>query len=254
MKKLICLVAVIFCGVMISQAQNTIVDPNAVPTITPAEIQALGQENHYPTTVIVLDFEGLGTSDAINDFYNGGTSAQGYSGTNYGVQFGVALGIIDSDAGGTGNFANEPSPETIMFFLDANQAFMNVPAGFTTGFSFYYSANASDTYVEVYDGLNGTGNLVGSANLPLNYNSNNCTGDPNGQYCNWDIISVPFTGTAMSVVFGGTANYVGFDDVTFGSTTPGAQVPISNWSIILLVLLIGTAIWYRNFRLGIGIF
>ncbi len=246
MKKLTFLVVVIFCGAMITQAQNTIHDPNAVVTITPEQIEALGQQNHYPSSIIVLDFEGLGNSDAINDFYNGGTSGSGYSGTDYGVQFSTnALGIIDADAGGSGNFANEPSPSTIMFFLTGIPV-MNVPAGFETGFSFYYTAYQYSGYVEVYDGLDGTGNLLGTANLPA---TGMGTGDPGGgQYGNWSIVSVPFTGVAMSVKFGGVENQIGFDDVTFGSTTPGGQVPISNWAIVLVVLLIGTAIWFRRFR------
>ena len=61
-------------------------------------------------TVINLDFEGAGNSVALNDFYNGGTDGAGNSGTNYGVSFGSnSLSIIDRDAGGTGNFANEAS-------------------------------------------------------------------------------------------------------------------------------------------------
>ena len=209
---------------------ETIIDPNAKITITTKEIKVLGQQNQptknyeYSTenvNIIVLDFEGLGNVDNINNFYNGGTSSQGYSGTNYGVEFGVALAVIDADAGGSGNFANEPSPSTVMFFLDANQVFMNVAAGFTTGFSFYYSSNTSNGSVSVYDGLNGTGNLLGTLNLALNYDIN-CIGDPNGTYCNWDPIAIPFEGTAKSVVFSGVANRIAFDDVTFGSTTPGA--------------------------------
>ncbi|MEZ5194992.1 MAG: hypothetical protein R2764_00920 [Bacteroidales bacterium] len=227
---------------------ETVEDPNAVATITPEEIIQLGQNVNAPSNgIIVLNFEGLGNADPINDFYNGGTSGQGYSGANYGVQFGVALGLIDEDAGGTGNFGNEPSPETVMFFLDENQAYMNVMAGFTTGFSFYY-ATLDPCVVEVYDGLNGTGNLLGSATCPSNNNGSNCTGDPNGFYCQWDVVSVPFTGTAKSVVYIGAANYCAFDEVTFGSTTPGEPVPISNWSIVIVVLLIGTAIWFRRFR------
>ncbi|SDR66197.1 thrombospondin type 3 repeat-containing protein [Christiangramia echinicola] len=201
---------------------KTISDPNAKATITPEKIKALGQQNQNKTStgnIIVLDFEGLGDVDYINDFYNGGTSSLGNSGTDYGVEFGVALSIIDEDAGGTGNFANEPSPSTVMFFLDENQAYMNVEAGFDTGFSFYYSSSSSGS-VSVYDGLNGNGNLLGTVDLPDNLDPN-CIGDPNGTFCSWDIISVAFNGIAQSVVFNGAANYIGFDDVTFGSLTPG---------------------------------
>ncbi|TPV35377.1 hypothetical protein FJ651_00195 [Paucihalobacter ruber] len=202
---------------------QTIFDPNAKSTITPEQIKARGQQYVYSKSggggIIVLDFEGLGNLDYINEFYNGGTSSQGFSGTNYGVEFGNAVAGIDADEGGSGNFANEPSPSTAMSWLDANQAFMNVAAGFTTGFSFYYTSLQTGA-VSVYDGLNGTGNLLGTANLTINWNIN-CTGDPTGDFCNWDQIAVPFEGTAKSVVFSGSVGNIGFDDVTFGSTTPG---------------------------------
>ncbi len=105
---------------------------------------------------------------AINGFYNGGTDSNGNSGTDYGVAFSPAtLGLIDSDAGGTGNFANEPSPNTILFWLDSSSAIMNVAAGFDTGFSFYYTSSTAAT-INVYDGLNATGNVIGSIDLMRN--------------------------------------------------------------------------------------
>ncbi|PKP30010.1 MAG: PEP-CTERM sorting domain-containing protein [Bacteroidetes bacterium HGW-Bacteroidetes-16] len=238
MKKLILTMAVIFCGAMITEAQ-TVHDPNVVPTITPKQIKELGQQHQkFPSSVIVLDFEGLGDLDDINGFYNGGISGAGYSGTNYGIEFSVALGLIDSDAGGSGNFANEPSPSTVMFFTSASQAQMNVAAGFTTGFSVFYCSSVTGS-IEVYDGLDGTGNLVGSVSLTPNVGS--CTGDPNGSYCQWDPVAVPFSGTARSVVFIGAADLIAFDDVTFGSITPGPTpgVPISNWAIFIGLFLIG---------------
>ena len=74
--------------------------------------------------VVVLDFEGIGNGNPVGNFYNGG------AGTNYGVQFSPAtLALVDSDAGGSGNFANEPSADTIMFFLDSNNAILDVAAG-----------------------------------------------------------------------------------------------------------------------------
>ena len=220
MKIFILFVIVIFCGSMIAQSQ-TISDPKTKSTITPKQIKALGQQYQYPANgVIVLDFEGLGNDDPINNFYNGGTSGYGNSGANYGIEFGDAIGLIDFDAGGTGNFANEPSPSTIMVFMDANQAYLNVAAGFTTGFSFYYSSFSIGA-VSVYDGLSGTGSLLATVNLPSNFNLNNCTGDPDGLVCNWDPIGVAIAGTAKSVVFSGGVLSIGFDDITFGSLTPG---------------------------------
>lgn len=174
-------------------------------------------------SVIVLDFEGAGDQAQLLNFYNGGTDSQGNTGTDYGIQFSPdALSIIDSDAGGTGNIANEPSPNTVMFFLSGS-AILNAPAGFDTGFSFYYSSSTAAS-VNVYDGLNATGNLLGSIGLAAQY-SDNCTGDPTGVFCNWTPVGVSFAGIAKSIDFGGTVNQTAYDNVTFGSATPNHDVP-----------------------------
>lgn len=171
------------------------------------------------SAIVSLDFEGAGNLAALNNFYNGGTDSLGNSGTNYGVTFsGATLSLIDADAGGTGNFANEPSPSTVMFFLDANNAVLNYAAGFQTGFSFYYSSSTAAT-VDVWDGLGATGNLLASISLTAQGFSN-CVGDPSGQFCNWTPVGVAFAGTALSIDFGGTANQTGFDNITFGADIP----------------------------------
>lgn len=178
--------------------------------------------------VIVLDFEGIVTDDTsyydtVGDFYNGD------GGPDYNITFSDnSLACIDYDAGhpaGTGcNFANEPTADTVLFFLEGTGAIMNVLDGFTTGFSFFYSS-AFEAVVRVYSGLDGTGDLLGELILSANHTDNGCVGDPNGTFCNWEAIGVAFAGTAMSVDFGGAADYVGFDDITLGSVTPGTPVP-----------------------------
>ena len=90
---------------------------------------------------------------------------------------------------------------------------------FDTGFSFFYSSFL-DGKVNVYDGLDGTGNLIGSLALAAQ-GFQDCTGDPNGTFCNWTAIGISFDGLARSIDFGGTVNQTGYDDVTFGSATPG---------------------------------
>ena len=169
--------------------------------------------------VIVLDFEGAGDFAELLDFYNGGTDSLGNSGTDYGIAFGSnALSLIDADAGGGGNFANEPSPDTVLFFLTGT-AILNYAPGFDTGFSFYYSSSTAAT-VNIYDDLNAAGNLIGSINLTAQ-GFDNCVGDPTGAFCNWTPIGVSFSGTAKSIDFGGTVNQTGYDDITLGSATPG---------------------------------
>jgi len=183
----------------------------------------IGVSNVYAVP-IVLDFEGLDDLEAINGFYNGGTSENGNSGTNFGIEFSSnTLAIIDGDAGGSGNFGGEPSPDTVMFFLDGASSIMNVAAGFDTGFSFFYSAINDAGSVDVFDGLNGTGNLLTSLIISVTPTDG---GDPNGDFSPFFDIGVGFSGTAKSVSFSGVQNQIGFDDITFGSVTAGgATVP-----------------------------
>ncbi len=184
-------------------------------------------------SVITLNFEGAGDQAQLLDFYNGGTDSVGNSGSNYGVGFGSnALSLVDADAGGSGNFGNEPSPNTIMFFLSGT-AVLNYAPGFTTGFSFYYSSS-TDAVVNVYSGLNATGTLLGSIHLNAQA-FDGCSGDPTGQFCNWSAAGVAFAGTAMSIDFGGTVNQTGYDNITFGSATPTVPEP-STYALLALGL------------------
>lgn len=172
----------------------------------------------------VLDFEGAGDNASLLNFYNGGTDSQGNSGTNYGIAFGSnTLSIIDGDAGGSGNFANEPSSSTVMYFLTGS-AVLNYAAGFDTGFSFYYSSSTVAS-VKVYSGLDATGTLLADIPLTAQY-TDSCTGDPNGDFCNWTAVGANFAGVAMSIDFGGTVNRVGYDNITFGSATPIDPTPV----------------------------
>ena len=184
-------------------------------------------------SVITLDFEGAGNQAALLDFYNGGTDSAGNSGSNYGVSFGGnALSLVDADAGGSGNFANEPSPSTIMFFLSGT-AVLNYAPGFTSGFSFYYSSS-TDADVNVYSGENATGTLLGTIHLNAQA-FNGCSGDPTGQFCNWSAAGVAFAGIAKSIDFGGTVNQTGYDNITFGSSVPTIPEP-STYALMALGL------------------
>ena len=197
---------------------------------------------------VVLTFEGLQDQENILDFYNGGTGSAGSSGPNIGVAFAVgALALIDADAGGSGNFANEPSADTIAFFLTVQALTMNVAAGFDTGFSFFYTSSTAAT-IEVWSGVNGTGALLGTLNLIAQHTANGCTGDPSGTFCNWTAVGVAFAGTAMSVVFAGTANQTGFDDITLFSDTPGRAVPEPGTLALLGLGLAGLGMSRRRAR------
>ena len=197
-----------------------------------------------------LTFEGLQNLEGILEAYNGGVGSMGSSGTNYGVSFGSnALAIIKTSAGGTGNFSNNPSGSTIAFWTTGPGVTMNVAAGFNTGFSFYYSSIQAAT-VTVYDGLNGTGNVLGTVNLVVQ-NQNGCSGT---NYCNWTPIGLSFNGTARSVGFGGGADATGYDDITFGTSNPvvPAEIPtLSEWGMVIMsgLLALGTLLVLRRRQL-----
>ena len=176
--------------------------------------------------VITLTFEGLQNLEPVGDYYNGGMGGFGSGpGPNYGISFGSdSLAIISGCCGGTGNFSGSPTMPTVLFFLSGPGDVMNVAAGFDTGFSFYYSAVVYPGSVSVYDGPDGTGNLLAFLDLPVTPSggSPECT---YGSYCPWFPIGVTFSGTAYSVVFSGSADYIAFDNITLGSGTPTPGTP-----------------------------
>ena len=176
--------------------------------------------------VITLTFEGLQNNEPINNYYDGGMGGFGSGpGPNYGITFGSnSLALIEASAGGGGNFTNPPSGVTIAYFLTGAGDVMDVAAGFNTGFSFFYADQVGFTgVVDVYSGLDGTGSLLASLSLPS-------TPDP---YNVFVPVGVSFAGTAESVVFGGSANFIGFDNITLGSKNPTVPEP-ATWSLMLV--------------------
>lgn len=195
--------------------------------------------------ITVLTFEGLGDFESVSNYYNGGFGGNGSGpGTNYGVTFSdSALALIDSDAGGSGYIGGEPSPSTGLFFV-GDTAIMTYATGFTTGFSFYYTAINFPGVVKVYDGLDGTGNLLASIVLPKTISDG---GDPTGAFSPFFAIGVNFNGIARSVDFGGTANQIVFDNITFGSSSPVSSIPEPG-NVIPLGCLLVSGLAFRNRR------
>lgn len=185
---------------------------------------------------INLTFENIATypwdssSTFILGYYNGGTSSVGTTGPNYGVSFpsnalNICLNTLSTSCSNTsrGGLGDPNSQLGALFFLSGSNIFVNVAAGFTTGFSFNYTAINVGGTVNVWSGLNGTGTLLASLVLPTTA-SGPCPGYGAG-FCPFVPVGVSFAGTAQSIDFGGVANQIVFDDVTFGSATPGVPEP-----------------------------
>jgi hypothetical protein len=202
---------------------------NKAMTRVAASLIALAGTTACWADPVTLTFEGLKDQESVLNFYNGGTGSLGSTGTNYGISFaGNTLALIDSDVGGTGNFANEPTGDTVMFFQSGASTVLNVAGGFTESFSFFYSTRTFTGSVSLYDGVDGTGRLVGTIDLAAL--GTNCQGDPTGSFCNWEMASLSFAGTVRSIDFGGAANFTAFDNISFGDiggTTPppGGETP-----------------------------
>lgn len=196
--------------------------------------------------VITLDFEDVADYPNNNDvtidgFYNGGTSSIGTSGTNYGIEFSANTLLLCLNKPGvacsnTSRGEAGPSDQGAIYFEAGPAAYMNVAAGFTTGFSFNYSIPFTLSSVIVYDGLNGTGNILAQANLPLTPDYG-CDDDfsEGAAYCPFVSFGIAFNGTAKSVGFGGT-NQAVYDDITFGSIIPGGgTVPEpATWAMLIM--------------------
>jgi hypothetical protein len=163
---------------------------------------------------IVLDFEGIGDFNLIKDFYNGGAASNGASGTNYGINFSPdSIALTDSDAGGFGTLAGMPSGVGVLTYFSGGAAVLNMASGFDTRLAFHYAAGEAGV-VRIYEGMNGTGNLLASIDLAANIN--NCP-DGNNLFCLFNPVELLFNGTAHSVSFGGPDGWLVFDNVTLGS-------------------------------------
>jgi hypothetical protein len=206
--------------------------------------------------IVSLNFENINSSypsgfAQILDFYNGGVSSDGTSGTNYGISFGrnalaICLNSTSVTCSNTSRGGLAPgSDRGGLFFLEGDETFMNIDAGFTTGFSFNYVSLNFQGSVSVFDGLNGSGNLL--ATLNLSPNAGSCPGY-NAGFCPFSPVGVLFDGTARSVSFAGVANQIVFDDITFGSDTPGGVIPEpATWAMMIAGFgLVGAAMRRRR--------
>ena len=190
---------------------------------------------------VTMGFEGIGTYGinsgiGVQTFYNGGTASNGASGPNLGVSLSSNAVTLCLNTPGTvcstasrGGQGNPTSAFTGLVFLTGTQIVLNDAAGFTTGMFFYYADHTTPGFVSIFDGLNGSGNLL--ATLALGVNASGCGAPYNAAYCPFGLANLPFAGTAHSVVIGGPANHLVLDDITLGAV---ALPEPMTWAMMLL--------------------
>ena len=175
------------------------------------------QQGTDPTTYesspthLLLTFEGLQDNEHPEDYFAGGVGTLGSrSGPDYGITFtNPVTAAIDADAGGSGNFGGEPSPNTTLGFQ--TNSWMNVASGFSGGLSFYYSNPNSDSSITIYAGPNRTGAVLAVLALPRT--PFNGQPDPSGTLSPFVVANVEFQGLAHSVDFSGLAFSAYLDDL-----------------------------------------
>jgi hypothetical protein len=201
---ILCLAVIALCTPNFALAgqglsNSTVVKPGGAPaTMKPSGTAACN----------LIDFEGILDNAPIGVVPGAVT-----------VTFGASwLGLIDSDNGGSGNFANEPSASTIAYFLDQND--INIGLSPSVQYlEFFYTAAAQSlpVIVTAYDSGNNVvdseiGNVIGT-----DYDGAPCVGDPNGQYCTWGVITL--TAAADNIAYvtiaGTVSNYFAIDNLLF---------------------------------------
>ena len=183
-------------------------------------------------TAVLVDFETPTSFAFVEEHYNGGTDSAMLAGANLGVSFTFDALALQNDAAGP-YFSNAPSPVGLMAPVGAN-ATMNVAAGFVGTVGVWYSADSFVLQgVNVYSGLNGTGNLLASFNLVANAQADGCS---SSAYCRFDQLTSSFAGTAKSITFGNAANMAAFDNISITAVPEPTTVLLMSLGLATLAL------------------
>jgi len=164
----------------------------------------------------IVTFGGLKNLELIQNYYDGGTGSLGSGpGKNFGLQFtSNAQAIVSAAKGGSGNFINNPGGYPVMFFQTGNGVTINATNLISTGLWFSYSALQPGA-VTVFDGPNGTGNVL--ANVTLAPNNSGCT---TYKLCVWSPVGIPLSAVAGSIRFSGNANFLAIGSLHLGVAIP----------------------------------
>jgi hypothetical protein len=196
----------------------------------------------YASAGVLMTFEGLQNQEQVQDYYNGGLGSFGSGpGPNFGVTFSSdALALIRSSP-----FPGDPSPPTVLLLGDLSNPFgagypltmtMDVAGGFSQDLNFYDIAIGRTATVQIWSGLDGTGTMLSQLTLPLL--------PPNNEVFT-GLVTMPFAGTAESVVFAGGNLQLVFDDISFG---PAVSVPEPREALNAMVILSWLSLVHPRWR------
>lgn len=159
-------------------------------------------------TCSLIDFEGIPNLAAVGVYVGPVT-----------VTFGTSwLGLIDADNGGSGNFANEPSPSTIAFFVDTNDISINLNPGVRfVRFGYVASAISLPIVVTAYDAANNVITTANGSTVGTDTDGAACAGDPTGNFCLWGEITLasPTDIITRVTITGTVADQFGIDNLIF---------------------------------------
>ncbi|OYV00705.1 MAG: hypothetical protein CFE45_08005 [Burkholderiales bacterium PBB5] len=168
-----------------------------------------------PSTV-TLTFDEVASLSSVADTYLAST----------GLSFsGEALGLQGVDFPGV--YSNAPSAGGIMFVngADVPNANLGQVVGvlstaadryFVDAVTFYFSSSVAGPLVEVYSGVNGSGELLAESGILRPNAQRRCS---DSALCNWQSVTISFPSQAQSIVFYANGGNTGYDNVTV-STVP----------------------------------
>jgi len=197
-------------------------------------------------TCTLIDFEGVGNLTPPPIIIGDATFT------------GTVNSLVDFDQGGNGNFANEPSPDTVLVDTGSIGS-STITLTFTNPVSqvnWFYVANGA-TEVRFFD----SGNvLFATVNAPT-LNQGTVGGDPNGFFDNWNSLSFSESSNIIKKVeFEKTgASGVDYDNIEFcimdePKVVGGESLPIDS-TALLLAATQSPASWLATLTiaaLGIG--
>lgn len=173
-----------------------LVDPSLVPT-TRAERLPLPAPL---ASVVAASEQGddVGAAACTTVDFEGATEL--VTPTADGMTFGSSwVALIDSDAGGIGPIANEPSPSTVALVMDNDDADIALasPAAMV---SLFYSASEQSLPLTL-QGLDGDGAVVAEVEgSTLGFVAEGCGGDDDGSYCIWDSLQMSTEGATIETI------------------------------------------------------